>query len=110
MLYEVITDKESGNEKQEMIYKVMERIIRQEIPGEVINNPAYEWDPFTNQVVKEGTPVELSNEADTRYAHVINIFNALKAIDPYSPGMNTAILRSFAGGMEISQEDAEKLS
>jgi hypothetical protein len=102
-------DKETGSEKQEMIYKVMERIIRQEIPGAVINNPAYEWAPYNNQVVKEGTPVELASEADTRYAHVINIFNALKAIDPYSPGMNTAILRSFSGGMEISQEDAEKL-
>jgi hypothetical protein len=102
-------DKETGSEKQEMIYKVMERIIRQEIPGEVINNPAYEWAPYSNQVVKEGTPAELAKEADTRYGHVINIFNALKAIDPYSPGMNTAILRSFSGGMEISQEDAEKL-
>jgi hypothetical protein len=102
-------DKETGSEKQEMIYKVMERIIRQEIPGAVINNPAYEWAPYNNQVVKEGTPVELASEADTRYAHVINIFNALKAIDPYSPGMNTAILRSFSGGMEISQEDAETL-
>ena len=38
-------DTEKGPEKQEMIYKVMERIISQEIPKEVINNPEYEWAP-----------------------------------------------------------------
>jgi hypothetical protein len=102
-------DKETGPEKQEMIYKVMERIIRQEIPQEVINSSAYEWSPFSNKTVKEGSVVELAVEPDTRYSHVINIFNAWKAIDPYNPGMNTAILRSFSGGMEIAQEDAEKL-
>ncbi len=102
-------DKVSGLEKQEMIYKVMERIIRQEIPGKVINSSDYEWSPFSNKTVKEGSVVELTAEPDTRYAHVISIFNAWKAIDPYNPGMNTAILRSFSGGMEIAQEDAEKL-
>ena len=102
-------DKEAGPEKQEMVYKVMERIIRQEIPGKVINSSDYEWSPFSNKTVKEGTTVELAAEPDTRYSHVVNIFNAWKAIDPYSPGMNTAILRSFSGGMEIAQEDAEIL-
>jgi hypothetical protein len=102
-------DKVSGLEKQEMIYKVMERIIRQEIPAKVINSSDYEWSPFSNKTVKEGSVVELTAEPDTRYSHVINIFNAWKAIDPYNPGMNTAILRSFSGGMEIAQEDAEKL-
>ncbi|NLE35901.1 MAG: hypothetical protein GX622_12430 [Bacteroidales bacterium] len=102
-------DRESGNEKQEMIYRVMERIIRQEIPEAVVNNPEYEWEPFSNTVSKDGTEEELISEPDTRYAHVINIFNAWKATDPYHPGMNTAILRSFSGGMEISQEDAATL-
>jgi len=102
-------DIENGNERQEMIYEVMQRIIRQEIPFGVINSPEYEWSPYSNAVTKGGTAVELTPEPDTRYAHIINIFKAEKAIDPYNPGMNTAILRSFSGGMEISQEDAEKL-
>ncbi|MFN2337017.1 MAG: hypothetical protein ABR560_08610, partial [Bacteroidales bacterium] len=102
-------DSENGPQKQEMVYKVMERIIRQEIPAKVINNPDYEWSPWSNKVAKDGTPVELEAEPDTRYSHVINIFNSEKAIDPYIPGMNTAIIRSFSGGMEISQEDAEML-
>ena len=102
-------DREKGPQKQEMVYKVMERIIRQEIPGKVINNPDYEWSPYSNKVIKDGSAVEMEAEPDTRYSHVINIFNSEKAIDPYNPGMNTAIIRSFSGGMEISQEDAEAL-
>jgi hypothetical protein len=102
-------DIENGTERQEMIYKVMERIIRQEIPFDVINNPEYDWSPYSNKVTKDGNAVELSAEPDTRYEHIINIFRAWKATDPYNPGMNTAIARSFAGGMEISQEDAEAL-
>ncbi len=102
-------DKEKGNEKQEMIYRVMERIISQEIPGAVVNNPEYEWAPYSNKIMKDGAETSSLAEPDTRYSHVISIFNAWKAIDPYNPGMNTAIARSFSGGMEISQEDAAAL-
>ncbi len=102
-------DKEKGQEKQEMIYKVMERIIKQEIPGVVVNSPDYEWAPFSNKVTKSGSPVEAAAEPDTRYSHVINNFQALKALDPYNPEMNTAILRKFSGEMEIAQEEVEVL-
>ncbi|MBN2665544.1 MAG: hypothetical protein JXR67_03475 [Bacteroidales bacterium] len=100
---------EKGAEKQEMIYKVMERIIRQEIPKTVINNPEYEWAPFANKVTKGGTPSAADPEPDTRYEHVLNIFKAHKAVDPYNPEMNTAILRKFSAEMEISQEEIEAL-
>lgn len=99
-------DRENGQARQEMVYKVMERIIRQEIPGKVINNPEYEWAPFSNKVMKDGAEAVTEAEPDTRYSHVISIFNSERAIDPYYPGMNSAIARSFSGGMEISQEDA----
>lgn len=99
-------DMENGLAKQEMVYRVMERIIRQEIPVKVINNPEYEWAPFSNKVTKDGAETDIEAEPDTRYSHVINVFNAGRAVDPYYPGMNTAIARSFSGGMEISQEDA----
>ena len=102
-------DRENGNEKQEMIYRVMERIIRQEIPGMVVNSPDYEWAPFSNSVTKEGAAAEVKAEPDTRYSHVISIFKAWKALDPYYPGMNNAVTRSFSGGMEISADDAAAL-
>jgi hypothetical protein len=100
---------EKGMEKQEMIYKVMEHIIKQDIPKIVINNPGYEWAPFSNKVTKSGAQVEAVAEPDTRYVHIANIFRAMKNIDPYNPEMNTAILRKFSGEMEISQEEVEDL-
>jgi len=102
-------DKEEGQEKQEMIYRVMERIVKQEIPAEVINSPEYEWAPYSNKVTKGGAEYQAKAEPDTRYLQVINNFRAMKALDPYNPGMNTAILRKFSGEMEISQEEVEAL-
>jgi hypothetical protein len=102
-------DKEKGQEKQEMIYKVMEHIINQDIPKLVINNPDYEWTPFLNKVTKNGVPVEAVAEPDTRYGHIVNIFRVMKNIDPYNPEMNTAILRKFSAEMEIAQEEVEAL-
>ncbi|MCX6261512.1 MAG: hypothetical protein NTY95_11915 [Bacteroidia bacterium] len=102
-------DKETGPQKQEMIYKVMEHIINQDIPKVVINNPEVEWAPFTNKVTKAGQEVTASAEPDARYQHIVDIYRAMKEIDPYSGGMNTAILRKFSVEMEISQEEVEAL-
>jgi hypothetical protein len=102
-------DREKGPEKQEMIYKVMERIINQDIPGIVINSSDYEWAPFSNMVTKAGSPLEIQVEPDTRYGHIVSIFRAMKNIDPYNPEMNTAILRKFSWEMEIAQEEVEAL-
>ncbi len=102
-------DKKTGSEKQEMIYKVMERIIRQEIPQVVINSPAYEWEPYSNKVTKGGTPIEAIAEPNTRYSHIINNFLTRKKIDAFNPEMNTFILRRFSLEMEISQDEVETL-
>src|SRR4030042_3556595 len=103
------SDKESSIEKQDMIEKVMEHIINKTIPGEVINNPDYEWAPFDNKVTKAGSSANVSAEPDTRYQHILNSFRAMKAIDAYNPEMNTAILRKFSWEMEISQKEVEDL-
>lgn len=102
-------DKENGLEKQEMIYKVMEHIINQDIPEIAINNPGYEWAPISNKVAKDGAIVEAPSEPDTRYSHIINIFRSMKEVDAYNPAMNTAILRKFSWEMEIAQEEVEAL-
>jgi hypothetical protein len=102
-------DKEHGREKQEMIYRVMERIITQEIPGVVVNSSDYEWAPYSNKVTKGGTSVETPTEPDTRYSHIIKNFKARKEIDAFSPEMNTFILRRFSIEMEISQNEVEAL-
>lgn len=98
-----------GQEKQEMLYRVMLRIINQDIPSRVINNDEYTWNPFTNEVWADGEKVGAEPEGAVRYSHLNNIFNALSAMDPYFPGMDTYIKRSFESGMEIPQEEVEAL-
>ncbi|MBN2862908.1 MAG: hypothetical protein JXN62_07090 [Bacteroidales bacterium] len=102
-------DKAAGFEKQEMIMKVMERIIKQDIPEIIINNPDYEWTPYSNKVTKDGTAVDANPEPDTRYELILNTFRAMKDIDPYNPEMNTAMLRKYSWEMEISQDEIEAL-
>jgi hypothetical protein len=103
------SDKQNGFEKQEIIYKVMERIISQDIPKQVINSGEYEWAPYSNKIYKKGIAIDASPETDTRYSHILNNFKTRKAIDVYNPDMNTYIMRKFSLEMEISQEEVESL-
>jgi hypothetical protein len=98
-----------GLEKQLMIYEVMKRIITQEIPDSVINNPNFEWNPYTNKLSKNGKDLKVTPEPDKRYEFLLGNFKALKAIDPYSPNYPTYIERKFDQEMEIPQADIEKL-
>lgn len=100
---------DEGLVKQKLIYEVMLRIIGQDIPDSVINNPAFEWNPVTNKIFREGKEVEARNEPDTRYATLLNLYNKMKLTDPYTPMYPTYIQRAFDGGMEIPQEQVEKL-
>jgi hypothetical protein len=102
-------DKENGIAKQDMIVKVMEHIIKQDIPKVVINNPDVEWAPYSNIVTKAGAQVEANPEPDTRFDLIVRAFRAMKDMDRYNPEMNTAIMRKFSWEMEIAQEDIEKL-
>lgn len=99
---------EEGLLKQQMIYQVMLRIISQEIPEAVIDNPKLEWNPVTNKVYKDGQEEAATPEPDTRYQTLLNNFQAMKLVDPYTPEYPTFIQRAFDGGMEISQADVEK--
>jgi hypothetical protein len=99
-----------GQEKQEMLYKVMLRIINQDIPVRVINNDQYKWNPFSaTRYGPAGEKVDAEPEGAVRYSHLNNIFNALSDMDPYYPGMDTYIKRSFERGMEIPREEVEAL-
>ena len=107
-------DVPNAREKQEMIYQVMLRIIRQEIPAVVVNNDKLLWCPTTNHV--SGNPdsdiklkVNISREPDTRYQQIINIFRAGKQIDAYRPDAPTHVLRTFNEDLEIPMEEIEAL-
>ncbi len=101
--------------KQRMIQRVMERIVRQEIPAAVIDNPDLLWCPETNAVrpAPGAKAVAGANaaarEPDRRYAIWLANFHAARAADPYTPTAPTAIARAFDEQREIPEQEVEAL-
>ncbi|HNW35932.1 MAG TPA: hypothetical protein PKM25_13420, partial [Candidatus Ozemobacteraceae bacterium] len=97
---------------QEMLFKVMERIIDQSIPKAVINRPTY-WDPVSNTVYeKSGSgfkQIDAAPEPDTRYATMLINFHAQQLADPLYPKYPRYIDRKFNLERQISETDVEKL-
>ncbi|MBP5290280.1 MAG: hypothetical protein J6Y76_02565 [Paludibacteraceae bacterium] len=93
------------NPCQEMIYDVMLRIVRQEIPKAVINNPEALWYPVSNRVENASD----EPETDRRYQMILNIFHAMQQQDEYCPNMPTAIIRNFEGDIEIPAAQVDSL-
>jgi hypothetical protein len=95
--------------KQKMIYQFMLRIINQEIPEIVINNPDYFWNPFENKVYKGEKEISFTPEPNTRYEHFLNTFKAMKQLDPYYPDLPIHIKRKFEAVREIPEKEVEEL-
>ena len=105
---------EDGIAKQRMIRRIMERIVRQEIPAAVIDNPGLLWNPWTNEVRPvDGTAAVSSDltarEPDARYAQMLNIFHAVRNVDPYSPNEPTFMARRFERERQIPAHEVEAL-
>jgi len=102
-----------GLEKQRTIQRIMERILRQEIPRCVRANPDVVWCPQTNEVrpANGASPDAASGERepDTRYARLLNVFGALRAADPYAPSFPTFPRRRFDLGRQMREADVESL-
>ena len=91
---------EGGQEKQEMIYQVMQRIVNQTIPQEAINGENFVWKPYSD--VSESEPY-------TRYEKILNIAHAYFAEDKYCPSAPTGIIRNFEEGVEIPAAELDSL-
>jgi hypothetical protein len=102
-------NKEVGYEKQQMIYRVMQRIVDQSIPKVVINSDKQDWNPYNNEVTVNGAKADSLAETDGRYQQILNNFHVYQATDAYSPSTPTAIERSFSVAMQIPQPEVEKL-
>lgn len=102
--------------KQRMIDRVLGRIVDQTIPQAVIDNPAVDWNPFTNAVAPSPAaeidgPTTAAGKAapsnarepDTRYRELLDIFLAQHAADRYSPAEPTFIARRFDVDREIPE-------
>lgn len=101
--------KKEDQPQQEMVYQVMKRIIDQTIPQAVINNSAYQWNPYSNKVFKEGKEVSSQSEPNTRYDQLVNNFRAQQLADAYWPTMPTYTQRAFEQTMEIPEHDVRNL-
>ncbi len=101
---------ENGQEKQEMIYQVMQRIVAQTIPQKAINNPDFIWQPFSDEIIEPFSGGEIEeNEPYTRYQKILDIAHAYFAEDAYCPSMPTGIIRNFEGGVEIPAAELDSL-
>jgi hypothetical protein len=115
-----------GLVRQEMIYEVMLKIIRQEIPQAVINNPGVDWHLATNlvtvspvldgpvpagaeQSADPGYPVDNSPEPDTRYERWLGMFRGHRALDKHYPMAPSLIERRFQLDREMPEPVVESL-
>jgi len=115
-----------GLKRQEMIYDVMGRIIRQQIPKAVINNPTVDWKLSTNEVTVStavdgpapsgwtstalaGTAVDNNPEPNTRYERLLGVFKAQREVDKYFFDVPTLIDRRFQRDREIPEAEVERM-
>jgi hypothetical protein len=108
-----------GLARQRAVQQVLERIVTQTIPAVVVDNPRYDWNPFTNEVkptaardfdadapgaeAAAGARLD-APEPDTRYARMLLAFESARRVDPYAPTAPTHIARSFNEGRELPEE------
>jgi len=125
-------DRAAALARQRLILRVMERIVRQEIPAAVIDNPDRLWEPESNCVrqlperaplpalpslqpsqpspASPPSPSELAaREPDRRYEQLLAIFRAQRQVDPYTPTAPSLPARRFELGRQIPEEEVEAL-
>jgi len=105
-----------GLPRQELIYRVMQRIVRQEIPAVAIDNPDVLWAPDSGELFRydtesgeRGEALAAEREPDTRYEKLLDVFHAVRKVDPYSPTAPTYIDRRFNLEREIPEAQVEQL-
>jgi len=105
------SDPKNGLAKQRAIVRVMERIVDQSIPNQVVDNPAFDWNPWTNEVkpaavsdapekFTRGAKIE---QSDSRYATILKTYHAATLVDKYSPNAPTLIRRRFEEDRQIPE-------
>jgi hypothetical protein len=106
------SDAQHGLAKQRTIQRVLERIVDQSIPADVVDNARLDWNPFTNVVTPAtvhdaddaGIPGGLpKKETAPRYAEILKTFKAAKLVDPYSPTAPTLMDRRFNEDRELPE-------
>ena len=113
--------------RQRLVREVMERIVTQEIPQAVIDDPRVDWNPAANtvsaappetveteQMKAQGKrppspSISPEREPDTRYAVLLADFRASRQLDADSPMARTEIDRHFQLDDEIPEQRVRAL-
>jgi hypothetical protein len=113
----------NGLDRQRLLQLVMEKIVRQEVPKVVLDNPFVDWAPATGRlaqappsnekgadgVVRPPDPIPAATEGFERYARILANFRALAAADPFSPNLPTFVDRKFEEEREIPEAEVRRL-
>jgi hypothetical protein len=110
----------AGLARQKELAQVCDRIVTQTIPAVVVDNPHIDWDPFTNAVaitkvrdsdMAASPDLKATNapEPDTRYAMLLETFQATRKADPYSPTAPTLIARRFDENRQIPEAQVREM-
>ncbi len=107
-------------ESQRLIALVMEKIVRQEIPGAVVDNPLLDWTPATGAVAPSAVPepearsnaareAKAERENDERYRRWLAVFQAEHLLDAHTPDNPTLIDRRFNVDRQIPETQVRAL-
>jgi len=117
----------AGLVRQRLLVAAMNRIVTQEIPAAIIDDPRLDWDVLANtvrlapvsevealpasQTGRRGKPALASaeREPDTRYALLLGNYRAARLIDADSPFARTEIDRRFQLDTEIPEARIQAL-
>ncbi|MBI4655288.1 MAG: hypothetical protein HY746_00925 [Elusimicrobia bacterium] len=90
--------------KQQIIFKIMERITAQEIPAKFINSVQHSYEPFSNTLDgKRGKPDR------ARYRHLLDVFRAHRLEDKYCPLIPNYMDRKFKIQREMPEREVENM-
>ena len=111
-----------GLPRQRMIATVFDRIVRQQIPAAVIDEPRLDWTPATDEVTRSevvdydpaavpgpAPAPSAEREPDARFAHWRATYRALREADAYSPENPTFVDRRFNVDREIPEDEVRAL-
>ncbi len=91
---------------QRVIKTIMDRVVNQSIPRQVINQRRYFWNPLTNELRDErGRQVPAEEESTRRYEQLLAVFRGEQAVDRHAVLAPSLIARRFEQDREIPETE-----
>jgi len=98
---------EEGLFRQQMLYAAILHILKQDIQDSITYDADITWNPFTNQLYKDGMAISQDNGSRDRYVHLQNDIVSLKSEDQFRPYFSTFLDRTFNYSLEVPQKIVE---